>query len=96
MAHQGTVFGPSLWKELYADARDPIATSGFQKKIADDLNAFKPFDTSVGDSTILAHLEARQQELHKWGRANGATFEPDMESSHIVPHSPRKGATSKS
>ena len=40
MVYQGTVFGPSLWNKFYADARDPIASSGFQEIVfADDLNA---------------------------------------------------------
>ena len=87
MVYQGTVFGPSLWNEFYADARDPIMCSGFQEVVfADDLNAFKLFANSVPDPVLFSHLGGCQQELHKWGRANGVSFEPAKESFHILSH----------
>eukprot|EP00959_Pyramimonas_sp_CCMP1952_P028195 591711-Pyramimonas_sp.AAC.1 len=71
MVYQGTVFGPGLWNPYYADARKVIAQAGYQEVVcADDLNAFKHFDSSHVDHQLFDSLNSCQSKLHEWGRAN--------------------------
>lgn len=85
MVFQGTVLGPLLWNIFFADARDPIVEVGFQEIVyADDLNAFKEFDSQCTSEEILKECDKCQHGLHAWGAANGATFDPGKESAQIL------------
>ena len=50
---------------------------------ADDLNAYWEFPGGIATDKILGNLKARQKELHGWGQANQAKFDPKKESFHI-------------
>ena len=52
--------------------------------IRDSLNAFRSFINSCANDDILSRLRAVQDELHRWGRANRVTFDPNKESVHII------------
>ena len=82
---QGTVLGPCLWNCFYEDARLAIRAHGFLEYVfADDLMAFKPFDTNLPDAVVLSRLEGCQAELHAWGLANQVVFDADKEGFHIL------------
>jgi len=51
---------------------------------ADDLNAFKQFPNSTNNEAIMLELQAAQDSLHKWGRANRVSFDPGKESKHVL------------
>jgi len=83
--YQGTVWGPPLWNIFFKDARDAIEASGYTETVfADDMNAFKNYDSTCTDATILADLESCQSSLHQWGRANQVVFDASKESMHIL------------
>ena len=85
MVYQGTVWGPSLWNVFFGDAERPIHKSGFTPVVyADDLNAIKEIDSTMDNAEALAEGRSCQSELHRWGRANGVTFDPGKESMHIL------------
>jgi len=85
MVFQGTVWGPMLWNVFYGDASKAIRKKSFTEIVfADDLNAFKRYDSKVETDTILKEMEACQNELHEWGKANQVTFDAKKESQHIL------------
>ena len=85
MVYQGTVLGPPLWNIFIADASSVLRAKFFTESVyADDLNAFKAFDSSVSNNTIYEDLEEAQLDLHEWGRGNQVTFDPGKESKHIL------------
>ena len=93
MVFQGTVWGPILWNVFYEDASSAIRSKEFTEIVfADDLNAFKIYDSAVGNDTIICAMGECQDELHKWGRANQVVFDASKESKHILsrknPHGP--------
>ena len=48
---QGTVWGPMLWNVSYADAARAIRLAAYTEIVfADDLNAFKKYDSTVEQS----------------------------------------------
>ena len=55
-----------------------------KKKNADDFNCFKDFGLSVENIALVQDMTCCQQESHKWGKANQASFVPSKESMHIL------------
>ena len=85
MVFQGTVLGPPLWNLFFKDAQTAVRFEGFQDVVyADDLNAFKAFDASVGNETILEECSECQTSLHRWGSVYAVTFDPVKESMHML------------
>ena len=85
MVFQGTVWGPTLWNNFFEDARAAVNKMGFIETVfADDLNAFKEFDTGEDNEQVLEHTKKCQDELHKWGEANQVVFEGSKESMHVL------------
>ena len=57
----------------------------FQEVVyADDLNAYRIFNSTAETATIEKSMELCQTELHAWGRANQVVFDPSKESHHIL------------
>ena len=82
---QGTVLGPPLWNIFFCDAVDAIHNAGFQDIVyADDLNAFRIFDSDVDNTKVIEECQLCQTELHTWGRANAVAFDPAKESMHVL------------
>ena len=53
---QGTVLGPSLWNLFFEDSCLPIRRAGFHEiTFADDLNAWREFDSNIRNTTIIKH-----------------------------------------
>ena len=87
---QGTVFGPPLWNQFFSDAAVPLKQSGYTEVVyADDLNAFKAFQSKIDNASIDADLRATQRKLHSWGRANQVKFDEGKEGFAIL--SKRRG-----
>jgi len=85
MVFQGTVWGPMFWNVFYQDADKAIRSNGFLEIVfADDLNAFKEYDSTKSTGDILADIDTCQTSLHRWGRANQVTFDAAKESRHIL------------
>eukprot|EP00973_Karenia_brevis_P091130 12406019-Karenia_brevis.AAC.1 len=74
-----------LWNVFYGDAATAIRSKSFVEIVfADDLNAFRVYDSKTDTESILKDLDACQQELHSWGKANQVTFDAGKESRHIL------------
>ena len=85
MTFQGTVWGPCLWNAFFADVVFPCRFCAFEQIIfADDFNCFRFFDNNIDIDFVLGQLSRVQDEVHKWGAANGVTFEASKESFHIL------------
>ena len=85
MAYQGTVWGPSLWNVFFGDAQTAVHKAGFKAIVyADDLNAIKEHDGKTNNDDALGDGRKCQVELHRWGHANGVTFDPSKESLHVL------------
>ena len=96
MIFQGTVLGPILWNTFFEDARLAIKAAGFTETMfADDLQAYKRYTKDVRNTTIFRHTTKCQEELHKWGEANCATFEDSKESVTILSRSDPAGPAFK-
>ena len=56
---QGTVLGPRLWNSFFAPVDLPIREKKYRgAKFADDLTAYKYFESAVDNSDILNDLRA--------------------------------------
>ncbi len=96
MVFQGTVWGPTLWNVFVGDAAIVFESAGFSVVIyADDVNAFKAYDASTPNATILADLRARQAELHRWGLANRVSFDAGKESFAVLSSTEPEGENFK-
>ena len=85
MVFQGTVWGPPLWNSFFEDARRAVAANLFSETVyADDLIAFRAFLVEVSNSCLDEAMRSCQDDLHRWGNANQATFDPAKESFHII------------
>ena len=85
MVFQGTVWGPPLWNSFYADSRRPIQKAGFQEIVfADDLNAWKKYESGTSHEQMLADMKTCQGELHMWGSANSVTFDKSKEGMFVL------------
>ena len=59
--------------------------SGYTEVVyADDLNAFKAFQSKIDNAAINADLRSAQRELHTWGRANQVNFDAGKEGFAIL------------
>ena len=68
MVFQGTVWGPLLWNVFYEDARKAIRACSYNEIVfADDLNAFRKYESKVKNDTIMDDIDKCQTELHVWG-----------------------------
>ena len=77
---QGTVLGPPLWNIFFEPIDEPIRCTGFRiAKFADDLSAYRNYESSVANSQILTDLRHCQGITHKWGMRNRAIFDNDKE-----------------
>ena len=93
MVFQGTVWGPMLWNIFYQDAASAIRSSSFVEIVfADDLNAFKIYDNQADEKTMRSDMNACQEELHAWGRANQVAFDASKESQHILGRTTKDGS----
>ena len=82
---QGTVKGPTLLDVFFEDVNVPIRKAGFKDvEFADDLNAYRAYEGSTSNKTILKHALKCQTAVHTWGRANQVVFEPTKESVTII------------
>ena len=80
---QGTVLGPCLWNVFFSDVAVPASSTGGEEAMfADDLNVFKKYDRSTQDAFIKGEMAVCRARVHKWGRANRVSFDPNKE--HIV------------
>jgi hypothetical protein len=85
MVFQGTVLGPPLWNVFFADVADAVRISGSSESVfADDLNAFRVFDTTVPNADVKEAMSDCQQEVHAWGSANGVAFDPSKEAFMVI------------
>ena len=92
MVYQGTVLGPPLWNIYYADAAVAVNLHGFLEIIfAGDLNCFNDFGLHTPNSELHDEMCSCQQELHRWGRANQVSFDPNKESMHVLALHEREG-----
>ena len=82
---QGTLLGPMLWNCFYEDARMAVNRNGFQETVfADDLNAYRFFNSNVPARVIWDELKACQASLHVWGEDNQVVFDAGKESFHLL------------
>ena len=96
MVYQGTVLGPTLWNIFFADAAGPIRDCGFVEKVyADDLSAYRAYDQSVPNETLMGDARVCQRALHQWGRANKVTFDAGKEGLHVISRSNPEGGNFK-
>lgn len=71
--YENTVFqvimlGPPLWNLFFQDARRATQEAAFEEVLyADDLNAFKVFDKSLGNDEILEACKLCRANLHDRG-----------------------------
>ena len=92
MVFQGTVLGPDLWNVFFADVADAVRSVGAEEAIfADDLSAFKRFETKIEDVEVMDDMTRCQQAVHKWGRANQVIFEGTKEKFAIIHHTAGTG-----
>ena len=77
MIFQGSILGLVLWNLFYAGCKRPVEKKAFTESVfADDLNCFRKYHKSIGQTYILKELSGCQRELHQWGSANTVTFDP--------------------
>ncbi len=82
---QGTVLGPPLWNQHFADAKSAVRKHGFIETVyADDMNAFKRILRQTPFHGAQAELRQCQSELHLWGDGNRVTFDSGKESFHVI------------
>ena len=85
MVFQGTVWGPPLWNLFFGDSERPVHKTGFEPIVyADDLNAIKVLDSDIENEQALLEGRRCQEELHRWGRANGVSFDLGKESLELT------------
>ncbi len=77
---QGTVLGPPLWNVFFKDVDTPIVERCFRgAKFADDLSAFKNFESSTANTDIFEKLRDLQSHVHAWGTKHRVTFDASKE-----------------
>jgi len=86
---QGTVLGPPLWNNFFADVVTSMLTPKSGKVFADDLNVFNDFDHQVPDHRIMHKLHEFRDEVHAWGQRNRVEFDAGKE--HFVIVHPTRG-----
>ena len=77
---QGTVLGPPLWNVFFKSIDDIIKCCTFKlAKFADDLTAYKNFESSLSNEHILEDMEECQLAAHNWGVVNRVQFDAGKE-----------------
>ena len=77
---QGTVLGPPLWNTFFKSIDTPILEKAFRgAKFADDLTAYKNFESSTPNAEILDKLRDVQIHVHSWGHKHRVTFDAAKE-----------------
>ena len=77
---QGTVLGSPLWNVFFRSVDEPITARTFQKaKFADDLTAFKNYESSTSNARIDIELKKVQKDVHAWGVLNRVIFDAGKE-----------------
>ena len=77
---QGTVLGSPLWNVFFKPVDAPIQKKTFRgAKFADDLTAYKNYESSTSNDKIKTHLEDMQADAHAWGAANRVAFDAGKE-----------------
>ena len=70
---QGTVLGPPLWNIFFEPIDETIRCTGFRiAKFADDLSAYRNYESSVDNNDIFNDVRHWQGVTHKWGMRNRA------------------------
>ena len=59
-------------------------TGGREGKFADDLNAFKEFESRANNATLMEAIDECQSSLHSWGRASQVAFDAGKEGKRII------------
>ena len=77
---QGTVLGPPLWNVFFREIDDTIQRCLFRlAKFADDLTAYRNYNSSVSNIQILDELKDCQAACHQWGASRRVTFDASKE-----------------
>ena len=96
MVYQGIVLGPVLWNLFYGDVQEACAAADFLELVyADDLNAYTTAPASSSNEDLLGKAAVCQREVHRWGVADGVTFEGTKESPHVLSPSDPAGENFK-
>ena len=77
---QGTVLGPPLWNVFFREIDYTIQRCLFRiAKFADDLTAYRNYNSSVSNIQILDDLTDCQAACHQWGASRRVTFNASKE-----------------
>ena len=77
---QGMVLGPPLWNVFFKDVDTALLEKCFRgAEFADDLTAFKNYESSTSNEDILDNLRGFQSHVHEWGHKHRVTFDPAKE-----------------
>ncbi len=77
---QGTVLGPPLWNVFFRPIDGAIKSCKFKAaKFADDLTAYRNFESKTKNEHIKEELQECQTSTHKWGVRNKVTFDAGKE-----------------
>ena len=80
MVYQGIVLGPPLWNIYFEDATIAIRVNEFCEIVfADDLNAYKAFEFTIGKEMLFFRNRKCQCEVREWGKANQVSFDASKE-----------------
>ena len=72
---QSTVLGPPLWNMFFKDVDTALLDKCFHgAKFADDLTAFKNYESSTSNGNIVDNLRGFQSHVHEWGVKHRVTF----------------------
>ena len=78
--YQGTVLGPPMWNNFFADVAPVASANAFiEAMFANDLNVCKMFNKYVTNTYVYDQLGQCQQRVHKWGQVCRVDFGPAKE-----------------
>ena len=74
------MLGPPLWNVLFEEIDDAIRTCAFRvAKFADDLSAYRNFNSAVSNDKIREDLRECQRTTHRWGVFRRVSFDASKE-----------------
>ena len=77
---QGTVLGPILWNVFFKPLDAIVTEEKFSiAKFADDMTAFKNFESDTRNADITTELRRCQESCHTWGANTRVTFDKAKE-----------------
>ena len=77
---QGTVLGPPLWNVFFMPVDAPVHQHYFRAaKFADDLTAYKNFESATRNDEICKRLRDLQESVHEWGSQERVIFDAAKE-----------------